>query len=210
MPLGHRRNLHIILEESFWDPTVLAGAGYSADPIDPRFRDLWGKSNLTRGLSPAFGGQTANAEFEVLCGFPVNQIAVKFEFGLLRDVPVPAADPAATSATAPSPRIPTSRASGTAIPPTSISASRPSGPRTHMDLTDSNGPFLADRSLHRQVREKLQATDDGRPVFDYIVTIDGHWMYDAGDERPPVLIAARRRSRKSAITPTCCITRRGR
>src|SRR5262245_54464082 len=31
VPLGHRRNVHVILEESFWDPTVLAGAGYSAD-----------------------------------------------------------------------------------------------------------------------------------------------------------------------------------
>src|SRR5262245_31660448 len=87
VPLGHRRNLHIILEESFWDPTVLPAAGYTGDPIDPRFRALWGQSNLTRGLSPAFGGQTANAEFEVLCGFPVNLIAVKFEYGLLRDVP---------------------------------------------------------------------------------------------------------------------------
>jgi Sulfatase len=44
--------------------------------------------------------------------------------------------------------------------------------------------------LHRQVKEKLQATDDGRPVFDYIVTIDGHWMYDAGSERPQVLSTA--------------------
>jgi hypothetical protein len=58
------------------------------------------------------------------------------------------------------------------------------------DMSDRNGPFLADRSLHRQVREKLQATDDGRPVFDYIVTIDGHWMYDAGDKRPPVLTSS--------------------
>jgi hypothetical protein len=54
-------------------------------------------------------------------------------------------------------------------------------------MSDRNGPFLSDRSLHRQVREKLQKTDDGRPLFNYVVTIDGHWMYDAGDKRPPVL-----------------------
>ena len=47
VPLGHRRNLHIILEESFWDPTVLAGAGYSADPLDPRFRDAVGGGPTT-------------------------------------------------------------------------------------------------------------------------------------------------------------------
>ena len=37
VPLGHRRNLHVILEESFFDPTVLSGANYSEDPIDPRY-----------------------------------------------------------------------------------------------------------------------------------------------------------------------------
>jgi hypothetical protein len=186
VPLGHRRNLHVILEESFWDPTVLPAAHYSEDPIDPRFRDLWQQSNLTRGLSPAFAGQTANAEFEVLCGFPINQVAVKFEFDLLRDVPC-------------LPRILRDLGYRTV-------ASHPNVPgfwnrytayerlgfetfwtKNEMDMTDVNGPFLSDRSLHRQVREKLQTTDDGRPVFDYIVTIDGHWMYDAGSERPQVL-----------------------
>jgi phosphoglycerol transferase MdoB-like AlkP superfamily enzyme len=186
VPFGHRRNLHIILEESFWDPTILDKAGYSADPIDPRFRDLWRQSNLTQGLSPAFGGQTANAEFEVLCGFPVNQIAVKFEFSLLRDVPC-------------LPRILNELGYRTVASHPNIAgfwnrynAYERLGFETfwaqdQLDMSDSNGPFLADRSLHRQVREKLQATDDGRPVLDYIITIDGHWMYDAGDKRPPVL-----------------------
>jgi phosphoglycerol transferase MdoB-like AlkP superfamily enzyme len=186
VPLGHRRNLHVILEESFWDPTVLSAANYSEDPIDPRFRALWMQSNLTRGLSPAFGGQTANAEFEVLCGFPVNQVAVKFEYSLLRDVPC-------------LPRVLRDLGYRTV-------ASHPNVPgfwnrytayqhlgfetfwtKDQMDMTDVNGPFLSDRSLHRQVHEKLKATDDGRPLFDYIVTIDGHWMYDAGTERPQVL-----------------------
>jgi hypothetical protein len=186
VPLGHRRNLHIILEESFWDPTVLAGAGYSADPIDPRFRALWSKSNNTQGLSPAFGGQTANAEFEMLCGFPVDQIAVKFEFSMLRDVPC-------------LPRILSELGYRTVASHPNIAgfwnrytAYERLGFETfwaqdEMDMSDRNGPFLSDRSLHRQVRDKLQATDDGRPLFNYIVTIDGHWMYDAGDQRPPVL-----------------------
>jgi Sulfatase len=186
VPLGHRRNLHVILEESFWDPTSLAGAGFGADPVDPRFRELWRQSNHTRGLSPAFGGQTANAEFEVLCGFPVNQIAVKFEFNLLRDVPC-------------LPRILGELGYRTVASHPNVAgfwnryaAYERLGFETFwaedaFDMSDRNGPFLADRSLHRQVREKLQATDDSRPVFDYIVTIDGHWMYDAGDERLPVV-----------------------
>jgi hypothetical protein len=186
VPLGHRRNLHIILEESFWDPTVLAAAHYSADPIDPRFRDLWRQSNLTQGLSPAFGGQTANAEFEVLCGFPINQIAVKFEFDLLRDVPcLPRVLRGLGYRTVAShPNVPGFWNRYTAYEHLGFETF---WTKSDMDMTDVNGPFLADRSLHRQVKEKLKATDDGRPVFDYIVTIDGHWMYDAGSERPQVL-----------------------
>jgi phosphoglycerol transferase MdoB-like AlkP superfamily enzyme len=186
VPLGHRRNLHVILEESFWDPMLLGKAGYSADPIDPRFRALWKRSNHTQALSPAFGGQTANAEFEMLCGFPINQIAVKFEFDLLNDVPC-------------LPRILSGLGYRTVASHPNIAgfwnrytAYERLGFETFwaedaLDMSDRNGPFLSDRSLHRQVREKLQETDDGRPLFNYVVTIDGHWMYDAGDKRPPVL-----------------------
>lgn len=183
---GQRRNLHIILEESFWDPMVLRAAGYSRDPLDPRFRDLWRQSGFTQGLSPAFGGQTANAEFEVLCGFPVNQIAVKFEYGLLRDVPC-------------LPRLLRQAGFRTIASHPNVAgfwnryaAYDRLGFETfwasdEMDLADSNGPFLSDRSLHRQVAEKLAATADGRPLFNYIVTIDGHWKYDAGPARPAVI-----------------------
>ena len=185
-PSGHRRNLHIILEESFWDPTVLTGAGYSADPIDPRFRDLWRQSGFTHGLSPAFGGQTANAEFEVLCGFPVNQIAVKFEFGLDRDVPcLPRLLREAGFRTVAShPNVPGFWNRYTAYEHLGFETFWSAG---DLDLSDSNGPFLADRSLHSQVAAKLAASADERPILDYIVTIDGHWMYDPSAARPRVI-----------------------
>ncbi len=186
VPLGHRRNLHVILEESFWDPTVLAAAGYSEDPIDPRFRALWAQSGYTRGLSPAFGGQTANAEFEVLCGFPINQIAVKFEYGLERDVPcLPRLlSQAGFRTVASHPNVPGFWNRYTAYNHLGFETFWAA---PEMDLSDSNGPFLADRSLHAQVRGKLAATADGRPLFNYIVTIDGHWMYDPSAARPPVI-----------------------
>jgi len=186
---GHRRNLHIILEESFWDPTVLQAAGYSADPIDPRFRALWAQSGHTVGLSPAFGGQTANAEFEVLCGFPINQIAVKFESGLERDVPcLPRLlSQAGFRTVAAHPNVPGFWNRYTAYDHLGFETFWAA---PEMDLSDSNGPFLADRSLHAQVRDKLAATADDRPLFNYIVTIDGHWMYDSSPARPPVIGAA--------------------
>jgi phosphoglycerol transferase MdoB-like AlkP superfamily enzyme len=186
VPLGHRRNLHVILEESFWDPTVLTAAGYSEDPIDPRFRALWRQSGYTHGLSPAFGGQTANAEFEILCGFPVNQIAVKFEYGIDHDVPcLPRLLAEAGFRTVAShPNVPGFWNRYTAYDHLGFETFWAAD---EMDLSDSNGPFLADRSLHAQVRDKLAATADNRPLFSYIVTIDGHWMYDPSAARPPVV-----------------------
>src|SRR5581483_634170 len=81
------RNIHIILEESFWDPAPLTAAGLKESPIDPRFAALWAQSGYTRALSPAFAGQTANAEFEILCGFPLDRVSVKFEEGFNDKIP---------------------------------------------------------------------------------------------------------------------------
>src|ERR1043165_2583090 len=74
------RNIHLILEESFWDPTPLTAASVD-QPIDPRFMKLWAESGYTHSLSPAFAGQTANAEFEILTGFPLDRVSVKVEEG---------------------------------------------------------------------------------------------------------------------------------
>lgn len=84
---GHPRNLHVVLEESFWDPAPLTAAGVDGSPLDPRFLKMWDQAGRSTALSPAFGGQTANAEFEVLCGFPLAQGAVRFEQSLNDDLP---------------------------------------------------------------------------------------------------------------------------
>jgi len=43
---------------------------------------------------------------------------------------------------------------------------------------------MADTELFRQVQEKLAAEGDTRPLFDYMVTIDGHWDYMPPEGRP--------------------------
>jgi len=62
----------------------LVSAGLSEDPLDPRFRALWQAAGNPHILSPVYGGYTANAEFEALCGFPVIADAVFFESRLRR------------------------------------------------------------------------------------------------------------------------------
>jgi len=56
-------NIIIIMSESFWDATQLSEIKYSQDPIKNVRSDI--KSNF---ISPTFGGETANVEFELLTG----------------------------------------------------------------------------------------------------------------------------------------------
>ena len=179
------RNIHLILEESFWDPTPLTATGVE-QPIDPRFMKLWAESGHTHALSPAFAGQTANAEFEILTGFPLDRASVKFEEGFNDHIPA-------------LPRLLRDIGYRTV-------ASHPNTPgfwnrqvsyqklgfETFWSLNDFTqddmaGPFLSDKSLQAQVGEMLADTDDGRPVFDYTVTFYGHWGYDASKFRPQVI-----------------------
>lgn len=179
------RNIHLVLEESFWDPSPLTAADVE-QPIDPRFMKLWAATGYTRALSPAFAGQTANAEFEILTGFPLDRVSVKFEEGfndhlpalpqILRDIGY---------------RTVASHPNSPGFWNRQVSYQK-LGFETFWSLPDfiqddMAGPFLSDKSLHAQVGNKLADSDDGRPVFDYTVTFYGHWGYDASKFRPQVI-----------------------
>jgi len=58
----------VLVSESFFDITKLPNVQYS-EPVNPFFQELK-KVHHLKWLSPTFGGQTANAEFEMLTGFP--------------------------------------------------------------------------------------------------------------------------------------------
>lgn len=178
------RNVHFIVLESFWDPMDLQAAGFSADPVDPRFRDLWRAAGYSRAMSPVFGGYTANAEFEVLCGFPVTEDAVFFEGWLRRDVPcLPShLGSAGYQSIASHPNV--------AAFWNRVNAYKRIGfdtywSETDFALDDMNGEFLSDESLYRQVLRKvgpMLASD--QPVFNYVLTIFGHLAYQLNDQRP--------------------------
>jgi len=72
-------NIIIIMNEAFWDPTVLPNLSFSQDPI-PFFRGLRNNNIAGTMISPVFGGSTANVEFELLTGLstaflPIGSIA---------------------------------------------------------------------------------------------------------------------------------------
>jgi hypothetical protein len=182
-PAPRPRNVHILLLESFWDPTPLL------DPekpiLDPRFYALWDETGRSTALSPTFSGGTANAEFEVLCGFPIDSWAVKYELGF-NEVPcLPAMLRDAgyrTLVSHPNDAGFWNRASAY--------------PRLGFDAFWSKPDFapdemiswmLSDRSLYRQIAEKISTGDNTQPVLNFVVTLYGHWTYDMVPERPAVV-----------------------
>lgn len=56
-------NIIVILSESFWDVTKLPNTKFDIDPIQNVRADI--KGNF---ISPTFGGETANVEFELITG----------------------------------------------------------------------------------------------------------------------------------------------
>jgi hypothetical protein len=157
--------------------------------MDPRFRLLWEAGGHSHALSPVFGGYTANAEIEALCGFPVHEDAVVFETSLRRDAPCLPRHLAeagyVTLASHPNVAAFWNR----------VNAYRRVGFQAYWSqhdfaLDDMNREMLSDASLYRQVLERIRPLlEAGTPVFNYILTFSGHLDYPLGPARPPLVQA---------------------
>jgi hypothetical protein len=83
--IEHRRNIHLIVMESFIDPRKLENISFSqsvlADEIKP-FLNPDGQFSLVE--SPIYGGGTAQAEFELLTGVPALALVNKIEFNVMQ------------------------------------------------------------------------------------------------------------------------------
>jgi len=76
---GNHHNVYLVVLESWVDPTLFRGVTYSRDPRHPDFTKLVGEEQGF-SISPVFGGQTAQAEFEALCGVPALMELSEIEF----------------------------------------------------------------------------------------------------------------------------------
>ncbi|MGV1097960.1 LTA synthase family protein [Thiovibrio sp. JS02] len=76
-----RRNVHLIVLESFLDPELLLAAKFSRKPVHPEFEKLF-RHKGGFSISPVFGGGTAQAEFELLCGVPAMRELSGIEFNV--------------------------------------------------------------------------------------------------------------------------------
>lgn len=80
-PSLDKRNVHLIVLESFLDPRLFSKLSFSRSPVHPDFERLFNEQ-LGISLAPVFGGSTAQAEFEVLCGMPALEQLSSVEFNV--------------------------------------------------------------------------------------------------------------------------------
>jgi phosphoglycerol transferase MdoB-like AlkP superfamily enzyme len=181
--VGNARNLHVFVLESFFDPLSLGSEWVPEDPFPESFRALWAETGHTKALSPVFGGYTANAEFEVLCGFPVTRNAVFFEGWLRRQVPcLPAVlSEKGYSSIASHPNVPGfwNRTHAYHLVGFEHYLSK-----AHFDMTTSVAGLLLDRSMYEQIFSRLSRGDYAEPVFNYMLTYHGHLPYPSSDDYP--------------------------
>lgn len=181
------RNVYVFLLEAGWDVLQLDSYRFSEDPWDSRFRAIWLQGGGSHALSPVFGGATANAEFELLCGMPAGDNAIVFQDRLRNDVPC-------------LPRV--LRASGyrtAAFHPykqqfwSRDGAYRLIGFETYYaeqmyERDDLDASFLSDSSLLRQVRRLEEGGRDSRPLFSYVVTLSSHYPYERNMRNRPDVV----------------------
>ena len=63
----------VVLSEAFWDPTLLNGVTFSADPLK-NFREIAKTNPSGKMVSPTFGGGTVRPEFEILTGMSTSAL----------------------------------------------------------------------------------------------------------------------------------------
>jgi phosphoglycerol transferase MdoB-like AlkP superfamily enzyme len=185
-PDGNRRNIHLIVLESFLDPRLFRDLRFSSPPANPAFDKLFGnKLGLSR--SPVFGGSTAQAEFEVLCGVPAFERFSSVEFnvfsgaaahclpGMLKDLGYRSV---ASNTYKPNffNALPAYQGAGftDSYFPEEYSAAR----KTYLKLGDPGvEEYVFDKALFEQNLQFIRAHQQehpGQPLFNYVLTIYGH------------------------------------
>jgi len=79
----HKRNIHIIILESFADPRLIQNFTYTPSPIHTTLQAFLTKdSQFSLITTPVYGGGTAQSEFEILTGIPALAQIDSIDFNL--------------------------------------------------------------------------------------------------------------------------------
>jgi phosphoglycerol transferase MdoB-like AlkP superfamily enzyme len=209
---GNHRNVHLVVMESFIDPTLFGAVAFSKDPRHPDFADLV-RDNQSFSISPVFGGETAQAEFEVLCGVPALQKLSEIEFDLFTGDPancmpgiLSQAGYSSVVSNAFEPNYFNSTKAYTGIGfqdiyfpveygsarSSYLTTAKVSESESYMfdgDLFDQNLAFVAQR-LHDH---------PGQPILNYVLGIYGHEPHDIDTEKRPLVVSVKSGSKDEQL-----------
>ena len=201
---GNHRNVHLVVLESFVDPTLFKAISYSKDPRHPDFTALVG-DRQGFSISPVFGGDSAQAEFEVLCGVPALQKLSQIEFDDFDGEPtgcmpriLAQAGYSTIVSNAFEPNYFNGTRAYTGIGFESIYFPREYGSASSTYLTARNvsedEQFMFDGDLFGQNLAFLGQTlhdNPGRPIFNYVLGTYGHEPHDIDTALRPLVLSMR-------------------
>lgn len=177
--LAETPNIIYIMNESFWDPTLLPGVKYNIDPLE-EFRQIQKESIYGNLLVEPFGGNTANTEFEALTGFSMNNLpgGVAYQQYVRRELPsLPTLlISQGYSVEAIHPYYPWFWNRDKAYPLLGIDKFLDAG-----SFSDENykGKFVSDKDLGKKIIKEFEENEStGKPFFAHIVTMQNHGSYD--------------------------------
>lgn len=81
--LIEKRNVHLVVMESFIDPRLFKGIDFNRSPLADELRLLIGENDFSHVYSPLYGGLTAQPEFELLSGIKAYAKVETVEFNVM-------------------------------------------------------------------------------------------------------------------------------
>jgi len=196
----NKKNIHMVVLESFLDPSLLRGARYSQKPVHPSFEKLFaGKEGFT--VSPVFGGGTAQAEFEILCGVPAMRELSGVEFDVFtgaRTLCLPnllsqgGYQTIATNSFVPDFFNSTNAYAGLGFEKTYYPREYAQGRETYLSTGDTTDEeFMFDGALLSQnlefVAQRMKEAPD-TPIFNYVISMYGHSTHAMNQDKRPKVI----------------------
>ncbi len=189
-----KRNVHIVILESFVDVRLFGGLGFSRPPVADEF-SAFADDAIGSSISPAFGGETSRAEFEVLCGVPSLRLyGVEFlGFSGVKTYCLPVILGDAGYFTLLSfPYGPIYYNTKHAYPGLGFSqilyADRFSKPGEE-SIALGDQTYLFDGDFFAQNLVKVKSLlHQGQPFLNYVLTMYGHYPFDIDTNRHPLLI----------------------
>lgn len=193
-------NIHIIMLESFFNPKLFEHIKYNHPVYHADFSALI-KNQESRVISPVFGGFTAEAEFEVLCGAPALHKYSSIEFNsftgaevfclptLLKNIGYRVV---ATNSFKPNFFNELNAYRGLGF--NEIYFPKQYSPKmdSYLSLVD-NTDYMFDGDLFAQnlefVKKHLQSNPQ-KPLFNYVLGIYGHLPFKLDETRHPVRLKA--------------------